>query len=215
MADRIIEVLTPATSFELLTLDEAKLLMGLSTTDTSEDAQLSLFVDINSATVMRLCNRIFAREECREEWRELNGGYRIFPSHWPIYDGDIESVESPMGTVLDPSAYELEEESGKIEFFGACAWTEPVVVTYWGGYDLPDDAPLPLKRAVAMLNLQSKLLASMGTIAGIRTLAHKEARVQFHDPVKILEAALGGGGAGNPMQAGVMQILSRYIHYEV
>jgi len=33
--------------------------------------------------------------------------------------------------------------------------------------------------------------------------------------MKILEAALGGGGAGNPMQAGIMQILSHYIHYEV
>ena len=215
MADRIIEVLTPATSFDLMTLDEAKLLMGLSVNDPNEDQQLQLFIDINSQTVMRLCNRIFAREEVREEWRELNGGHRIFPSHWPIHPADLESVESPAGTVLDPSTYELEEESGKIEIFSSVAWTEPVVVTYWGGYELPAEAPLPLKRAVAMLNLQSKLLASLGTIAGIRTLSHKEARVQFHDPMKILEAALGGGGAGNPMQAGIMQILSHYIHYEV
>jgi hypothetical protein len=218
MSDRIIQVLTPATSFDLTTLDEAKLLMGIATTDTSEDAQLQLFLDINSATVMRLCNRIFAREEVREEWRELNGGCRLFPSHWPIYAGDIESVESPMGTVLDPSMYELEEESGKIEIidptvFLATAWVEPVVVTYWGGYNLPDEAPLPLKRAVAMLNLQSKILASLGTIAGIRTLSHKEARVQFHDPSKILSAVLGS--SGTPMSSGIMQILSHYIHYEV
>jgi hypothetical protein len=211
MADRIITVLTPAVNFDLMTLDEAKLLMGMSTTDTSDDAQLSLFVDMNSATVMRLCNRIFAREEVREEWRKLNGGHRIFPSHWPIKQADIESVESPMGTVLDPSAYELEEQSGKIEIFSACAWTEPVVVTYWGGYELPDEAPMPLKRAVALLNLQSRLLASLGTIAGIRTLSHKEARVQFHDPSRILAAAMGQAGSTNP----VMAILSHYIHYEV
>jgi hypothetical protein len=218
MADRIITVITPATSFDLMTLEEAKLLAGMSTTDTTDDAQMQLFLDINSATVMRMCNRIFAKEEVREEWRELNGGCRIFPSHWPIQADDIVSVESPIGTVLDPSAYELEEESGKVELMSdglACPWIEPVAIHYTGGYDLPDEAPLPLKRAVAMLNLQSKLLASMATIAGIRTLSHKEARIQFHDPSKILEAALGGGGASNPMQGAITALLSHYIHYEV
>jgi hypothetical protein len=214
MADRIIKILTPATSFDLMTLDEAKLMMGIATTDSSEDQQLSLWIEINSATVARMCNRVFAREEVREEWRELNGRHRIFPSHWPIKEEDIESVESPLGTVLDPSAWELEEESGKIEIFGAVAFTEPVCVHYWGGYDLPDDAPDPLKKAVAVLNLQSKLLASLGTIAGIRGLSHKEARVQFHDPMKILEAALGGGAASSTSGA-VMQLLSHYIRYEV
>jgi hypothetical protein len=212
MADRIIKVLTPATEFDLMSLDEAKTLAGISLADTSEDAQMTMFVDINSATVMRLCNRIFAREEVREEWRELNGGNRIFPSHWPIKTADLEKVESPLGTVLDPSAYELEEDSGKIEIFGA-AWIEPVAVTYWGGYNLPADAPPPLKTAVAMLNLQMKLLASLGTVAGIRTLSHREARVQFHDPSKLLQAAFGSasGSAG----AAIMNILSHYIHYEV
>jgi hypothetical protein len=218
MADRIIKVLTPATDFDLMTLDEAKTLAGIAITDTTEDAQMQMFLDINSATVMRMCNRIFAREEVREEWRELNGGCRLFPSHWPIKEGDIETVESPIGTVLDPSMYELEEESGKVELIAsgglAAAWIEPVAITYWGGYDLPDEAPPPLKRAVAMLNLQSKLLASLGTIAGIRMMSHKEARVMFHDPTKLLEAALGGG-ASNAMQSSIMQILSHYIHFEV
>jgi hypothetical protein len=176
-----------------------------------------------------MCNRTFAREEVREEWRELNGGYRIFPSHWPIKQEDIISVESPLGTVLDPTTggYELEEQSGKIEIFGAvpsssgqsymsgaAAWTEPVAVHYWGGYNLPKEAPQPLKRAVAMLNLQSKLLFSLGTIAGIRALSHKEARVMFHDPSRILSIALGGKGAGG-IEASIWSLLSHYVHLEV
>ena len=212
MADRIIKVLTPGSSFALMTLDEAKTLAGINTSDTSEDAQYTMFIDINSAVVMRLCNRIFAREEVREEWRELNCGNRIFPSHWPIKTADIESVESPIGTVLDPSAYELEEESGKIEVFGA-AFAEPVAVTYWGGYQLPDEAPPPLKQAMAMLNLQSKLLASLSTLGGIRGISHKEARVQFHDPSHILGLALGGKSGA--VSAAITNILSHYIHYEV
>jgi hypothetical protein len=222
MADRIIEILTPATSTSLITLDEAKLMMGLALTDQSEDQQLAFWCDINSETVARICNRVFAREEVREEWRELNGGWRIFPSHWPIKQEDIISVESPMGTVLDPitGGYELEEQSGKIELFGTdgssggAAWAEPVVVHYWGGYNLPNEAPLPLKRAVAMLNLQNKLLSSLGSIAGIRALSHKEARVMFHDPSKLLSIALGGKGAGG-IEAAIWDLLSHYVHLEV
>jgi len=213
MADRVIEVLTPATSVDLMTLDEAKLFMSIDPADTSDDQQLELFISVNSATIFRMCNRVFAREEVREEWRELNGGHRIFPSHWPIAAADIESVESPIGTVLDPSQYELEEESGKIEIFGMAAFAEPVAVTYWGGYALPDEAPLPLKRACAMLNIQSRLLASIGQYAGIRQLTHKQARVMFHDPTKIIAAAMGQ--TGTPMSAAAMQILAHYIHYEV
>ena len=212
MADRNIKVLTPAANFDLLTLDEAKEMLGMSTNDTSSDQQLQLFIDISSQTVMRLCNRIFAREEIRESWREINGGHRIFPSHWPIWEEDVVSVESPPGNVLAPGAYELEEGSGKISVFTG-GFTEPVVVHYWGGYTLPDEAPGPLKRATGLLVWQEKLQATLGTVGGVRMLSHKDSRVQFHDPLKILTAALGS--AGSPIQQSVMNILSHYIHYEV
>jgi hypothetical protein len=233
----VIQVLTAATDWDLLTLDECKLLMGLSLTDTSGDAQLELFIDINSATIARLCNRMFAREEVREEWRELGSqlqypgyyfpdppiGYysgtalrsdahRLFLSHWPVHPGDIESVESPAGTVLDPTAYEIEEQSGKLECLSG-AFQEPVIIQYWGGYNLPEEAPPPLKQACALLNVQSKLLASLGLLAGIRLMSHKSARVAFHDPLKLLEAAMGG--KGSPTSMAVMNLLSHYIRLEV
>jgi len=236
MADRTIAVLTPAVDTDLLTLQEAKQLMGLSLADTSDDAQLQLFIDINSEMVARYCNRTFAREEVREEWRGLGcqlswPGYyypdyvplysgtaarsdasRLFLSHWPVAPGDVEGVESPQGTLLDPSAYEVEPQSGKLSCL-AGSFVEPVVVTYWGGYDLPDGCPLPLKQACNQLNVQSRLLAQLGTVAGIRMLSHKEARVAFHDPLKIIEAAMGG--KGSPMSMTVMNILSRYMRLEV
>jgi hypothetical protein len=95
----------------------------------------------------------------------------------------------------------------------AGSFVEPVVVTYWGGYDLPDGSPLPLKQACALLNVQSKLLAQLGSVGGIKLLSHKQARVGFHDPVQMLEAAMGGKGA--PTQLHVMNLLSHYIRYEV
>jgi hypothetical protein len=218
MADRNvnpgIEVVRPAESYDLLTLNEAKLLMGISPTDTSGDEQLQLFIDINSATIARMCNRIFAKETVRESWRDV-GNRRIFLSHWPVLIADVESVESPEGTVLDPADWELEESSGKISnFVFSNGWLEPVVVNYTGGYKLPDEAPLPLKRAVALLNVQSKMLASVGLLAGIRQLSHKDSRVVFHDPSRVLEAVMGSK-AGAPMQTSVMALIGQYIRYEV
>jgi hypothetical protein len=236
MADRTIAILTPATDTDLLTLDEAKQLMGQSIIDASDDAQLQLFIGINSVTVGTLCNRTFAREEVREEWRELgcqlswpgyyypdyipyysgsagrSDAHRLFLSHWPVASADIESVESPQGTVLDPSTYEIETNSGKLSCLTG-AFIEPVVVTYWGGYSLPNGCPLPLKQACNLLNVQSKLLAQLGSIAGIRQLRHKQSTVGFHDPLKIIEAAMGGHGS--PTQMAVMNLLSKYMRFEV
>ena len=238
MADRTVQVITPATDTDLMTLDEAKTLLGISPSDTSGDTQLAFFISVNSATVARLCNRVFAYEEVCETWRELgatsywnpgfyypyypgyfcpcsnsNRGHRIISlSHWPIVPEDIQSVESPPGTVIDPSCYELEGDSGKLSSLTG-PWFEPVVVTYSGGYQLPDDAPLPLKQACSLLNVQSKLLASLSGIAGIRMLAHKEVRTMFHDPLKIIEAAMGG--VGSPTHMAVMNLLSHYIRIEV
>jgi hypothetical protein len=237
MADRTITILTPATESDLMTLDEAKLLQGLSLTDSSGDAQLELFTSINSAMIARLCNRTFAREEVREEWRELGctlpyPGYyfpdppiacysgtsrsdatRLFLSHWPVHPADIESVESPMGAIVDPSTYEIEEASGKLIAVAGTIFQEPTVVTYWGGYRLPDETPLPLKQACSLLNVQSKLLATIGALGGMRLLSHKSARVGFHDPLKMLEAAMGGKGSPTEMQ--VMNLLFHYMRLEV
>jgi hypothetical protein len=213
MADRNVQVLTPATSFDLMTLDEAKLMLGIAVTDTSDDAQLELFIDINSATISRLCNRVFAREEVSESWRELNGGNRVFLSHWPVKHADIEAVESA-GAAVTPDYWELEEDSGKVSFFGMTAG-EPVTVTYWGGFNLPEEAPNALKHGLSLLILQSRLLASLGTIGGIHQLSHKEARISFHDPSKILAAAMGQAGQASGMNSPLMQVLSHYIRYEV
>jgi hypothetical protein len=211
MADRIINVLTPAVNFDLVTLEEAKLMTGMSLTDTSSDLQMQLFIDVASSVVMTMCNRVFAKERVREEWRELSSGIRIYLSHWPIKLADLESVESPVGTVLDPATYELEENTGKVSYYSG--FTEPVALTYSGGYDLPNAAPAALKSAAALLIWQEKLRATTGSVAGMRSLSHKDSRVQFHDPTKILTAAIGA--AKTPMETTVMQLLSHFIHFEV
>jgi hypothetical protein len=210
MADRVIKILVPATEIGFLTLDEAKTMLGMASGDATMDAQLQMWIDQNSATIMRLCNRIFAREKVRETWRDV-GNRRVFLSHWPVSEDDIESVEDG-GVVLAPGDYELEEGSGKISHFGG--WIEDVVITYSGGYVLPADAPLPLKQATAMMVRESKMAGIFDMAAsGIRSISHKEKRVQFYDTSKIMSG--GGGAGGSPTKQAVSNLLVHYTRWEI
>src|SRR4249920_860178 len=155
MADRTIKIITPATTQDLITLDELKQCLNVPTSDTSHDVQFQLWIKQYSAVIAVACNRTFAYEEVRETWRGDPPPYennRIFLSHWPVAEADLTSVEAPSGTALDPSSFELEELSGKVSLWGN--WSEDIVVNYSGGYKLPDEAPDDLK-ALAMLLVQA------------------------------------------------------------
>jgi hypothetical protein len=187
MVDIILKTLEPADNFDLLTLDEAKLLLNI--TDDDEDASIQMLITTYSDVVATLCNRVFAKETMRETIRCLQPN-RYFVSHYPIADeADVASVECPRGTVLDPSTYEIELKSGKIELFSSRS--EPIVVTYTGGYDLPEEAPPALKQATLIFIRDERIAAMRAQTAGIRALTHKESRVVFFDPNAIALKAAG------------------------
>lgn len=184
MADVTVKILTPATTSDLLTLAEAKLLLGIAPNDNSQDTLLAMQISAYSEAVAELCNRTFGRERVTEIWREHNG--RIYLTHWPIKEADVESVESGNTLLLDDE-YEIEEESGKVSNVAlggpmSLPWVAPATITYTGGFNLPAEAPLPLKQATALLIRGERQHMQQSTVAGIRMIAHKEKRVMFYDP---------------------------------
>lgn len=207
MADVTVNVITPATEFALMTIDELKTALGIATADPVTDAQWEWMIDVNSATISELCNRVFAKEEVKETWREVQNGQRIFLTHYPVVADDIESINTASGTQLD---YELEEASGKLQLFNG--WGEPVVVHYTGGFDLPDEAPLPLKQALTLMAANWKAQLAMIQVTGVRMIAHKEARVMFHTPTNV---APGAGGLHPGIPPAVNSILLQYTRFWV
>ena len=100
MADRVVKVLTPADSYDLLSLDELKLALGVSLTDTSQDQSLQQYITRYSNVVATTCNRVFAYETVAEIWRganvnNTNGMKRLFVTHYPINPIAIMTLESP------------------------------------------------------------------------------------------------------------------------
>jgi len=202
MADRTIKIIEPADSFALMTLDEIKIMLGIPSGDIASDEQLEQLIDWYSAYVSQIANRVFAREKVRETWRDVQDR-RLFLSHWPVKEEDIESVEAPRGSLITGEDYELEEGSGKLSLFGPR--TEPIVVTYTGGFNLPDEAPDDLKNAAGILVRRGRTEAQREATAGIRSISHKDSRVMFFDP----NQASGGGSSSG---AGVSSETLRTVH---
>jgi hypothetical protein len=207
MADVTVKIITPATEFALMSLDELKTALGAPTGTAASDAQWEWLIDANSATISELCNRVFAKEEVEETWRDVQNGQRIYLTHYPVAATDIQSVMTNGGDRLD---YELEETSGKLQIFTNFA--EPIVVHYTGGFLLPDDAPLPLKQALTLMSANWKAQLAMVQVTGVRMIAHKEARVMFHTPTT---GGTGGGSSVAGVPAAVESILSQYTRFWV
>src|SRR5246127_1978873 len=121
MADISIKVITPATSYDLCTLDEIKIMLGIALTDTSEDQLLQVWITQYSDMIATMCKRVFAYETVEETWRgdslpfDTDNGH-VFLTPYPVADADVQSVTGPDGTDIS-TGYELENKSGKMEFF--------------------------------------------------------------------------------------------------
>jgi hypothetical protein len=205
MADVTVKILQAAASFDLISLDELKIALGLPSGAGATDPQLDYLIDVNSDTIATLCNRVFAKEKVQETWRCL-GSRRVYLTHWPVKEADVESVTTNGNVRVD---YELEEGSGKLSIF--TDRQEPIIVTYTGGFLLPDEAPDALKQACALMVSTSKAEQAAAALTGVRMISHKESRVMFHNP----NTGSGGStGAGNATtKATIEGLLGHYMRH--
>jgi hypothetical protein len=213
MADRDISVITPATSQDLLSLEECKQFLNISLTDTSRDDQLQMQISIASAALADMANRKpelgFGETTVIETWREIGNG-RLFLMHWPVKQPNGIISVTAGGTTLASGDYRLDNNSGKLSMDGT--WPEPASVHYTGGWQLPEQAPLPLKWACATMVQEQRMRNQQAQTAGIRLLSHKEARVAFWDPNAILLKTVGAKSPG--IQA-AEALVRPYIRIEV
>jgi hypothetical protein len=217
MVDYTVQVLTPATSTDLMTLADAKMWLGIAATDTSQDVIVQAMITTFSEEIAERLNRhptvTIGYEEVNETWRETMNG-RLFLSHWPVKAADVVSV-SDAATLLTADSYELAEDSGKLSniVFGgqmAVSWNHPVVVHYSGGYNLPTECPLPLQHALILLIREERIRMLQAQTAGIRQISHKESRVAFFDPNLLLLRSIG---MKSPTLQAIESILTHYMRF--
>jgi len=139
MADRTIKILTPATETDLLTLDEAKLGLGIPLTDTSQDASLEWMITLFSEEIAERLNRhptvTIGYEEVQETWRETMNG-RLFLSHWPVKEEDILSVT--VGDQLLVTPYTRQLRLGDARVSPRYVSTAPLLDLAVGDYEVEE-----------------------------------------------------------------------------
>ena len=213
MADRDIHVVTPAESQDLATIDEVKLYLNISGADTSRDAQLALQISTASAVIADMANRKpelgFGLTRVIEEWREVMNG-RLQVMHWPISPDDPIVLTANGIDYIETVDFRVDFNSGKISVDGR--WSLPAIVEYTGGYKLPEDAPLPLKKACALMVQEDRIKNQQASVAGMRQIRHKEAQVAFYDPNALLLKSIGAKSPG--LQA-AEALIRPYIRIEV
>lgn len=218
MADITVKLIEPAESYDLCTLDEMKVMLGISPSVTTEDELLAVWITQYSDVIATMCNRVFAKEKVAETWRGDTPPFdtdnsRIFLTHYPVADDDIETITAPDGMPITSPGYVIENRSGKLQFFGSSP-QEPITITYTGGYELPDEAPPALKQALAIMVSAARVMKSREMTAGVRSISHRESRVQFFD----VNAAMAKQGGGTPLStagATVTALLYHYIRFNV
>ena len=162
--------------------------LGILDTDTSQDEIIALQITQMSDVISdRMQSRLCKRESCRRPGAILTSR-RVYLSHWPAKAADITSVECPRGSTpyVNGVDWELEEKTGKLSLF--TGQSEPISVTYTGGYNLPDEAPPALQAACEILVRSYRIWNIRQATSGIRSISHKDARVMFFDPNVLIKA---------------------------
>src|SRR5215510_13060912 len=86
-----LHVITPATDFSLMSLEDFK--TALRITGTQDDVFLQGVIDRASDEIATLCNRVFAKEKVTEIFRNIpEFGIHLWLARWPVRDEEIESV---------------------------------------------------------------------------------------------------------------------------
>lgn len=162
---------------DLVTLDRLKSAVGI-TSDT-EDEQLQTLITLESVMIAEQCDRVLRRasgietftlRRCESTERGAILALKLFP------DVEVESVTVD-GVELDESEYEVDAENGHI-WRPDAAWSGTVVVTYEGGYSLPDSAPAGLAMACIEAVRERRFAVMRGDTA-VRDVAHEGTRVSY------------------------------------
>jgi hypothetical protein len=166
----IIDESTDSAGPDLISLEDLKFALGI--TDSSQDVQLQAAITFHSRIIAEYCDRRFGRAEALETFRfDIN---EVMPTRqaltlslYPV----VEVIELA-GTT---DGYDFDPASGRIWTQGNFA--DVVSVTYSGGYDLPEEAPARLAKAVIEAIFETRAMG--GRDPSIRSIAHGDTNISY------------------------------------
>ena len=169
----ILEESTDSAGPDLISLADLKLALGI--TDDSQDAQLQAAITFQSRIIAEYCHRRFGLAEALETFT-FDAGETMLTrealvlSLYPVVDvHEVSSVGSAGDYTFDPA-------SGRL-WIGPTSGYGSIAVTYAGGYDLPEQAPARLARAVIEAIDESR--TSGARDPSIQEVQHGDTRIRY------------------------------------
>lgn len=223
----ILEILEEATDSagpDLISLDDLK--RALAITDSSQDAELQSAITMQSRIIAEYCDRRFGKAEVIETFTFDRGEVvlqrqALVLSLYPV--SEIIEVSLAGATGVD---YEFDPQSGRLWTGGTWPWWPgtpvevpwpapyqgKISVVYSGGYDLPEDAPARLQRAVIECVQSVRTTSAAGyRDPTIREVQHGDTRISYVSP----SFASGAISAGQHLSPSVADLINpfrrRYI----
>lgn len=155
---------------DLVSLDDLKLALGI--TGTAEDATLQAMITFQSRLIAEYCDRRFGRAECLETFTSDRG--EVMPARLALTLSLYPVVEVLEVGVTD---YELDPPTGRLWTPNGACFGGALAVTYSGGYDLPEEAPARLQKAV--IEAVFEVRSSGGRDPSIRDISHGDTRISY------------------------------------
>lgn len=171
----ITEESTDPASVDLVSLEDLKLALGITTN--TDDEALQAAITFQSQIISEYCDRRLAFAEALETFtfdrnETMLTRQALWLSLYPVVD--IFEVSS-MGAT-DPD-YDLDPTSGRL-------WTDGpqdiIAVTYSGGYNLPDEAPARLQKAVILAVNEGRTSGARDST--IQEVQHGDTRIRYFTP---------------------------------
>lgn len=187
---------------DLISLDDLKLALGIPAEDTSQDEELAADIDRYSDLVADYFGRRFAFGIALEAFHydPLEQSRPAAPLNLSLYP--VAAIESVIhnDTALALDDYTVDPAKGMLRLAGGGRWTGTVVVTYAGGYVLPDEAPAYLTTAI----IESVRLQQMADDRGdtsVSSVVHGDTRVSY------FQGAAGASASNAGLASSVVDLL--------
>jgi hypothetical protein len=136
-------VVTAASERGLITLDQAKIVLGIDAADTTHDAEITLMIASISAGISTYCDRLFVVQTYRDQYRNASAD-KLRARQYPIAlatGGDPELFTVTIdGAVITPDQYDLDVTNGWL--YPIAGWWSGVLIVldYKAGYNpIPAD----------------------------------------------------------------------------
>jgi hypothetical protein len=169
----ILEEATDSAGPDLISLDDLKLALGI--TGDTEDAVLQAAITFQSRIIAEYCHRRFGRAEAMETFTFDRGEFlpmrqALTLSLYPVVD--IFEVSTEGATA---AGYHFDPASGRLWTDGC--WADTLAVTYSGGYNLPEEAPARLQKAIIMSVNEGRTSGTRDP--SIQSVQHGDTRISY------------------------------------